>query len=879
MGAVCVATEELEDIGIGRISEEGLVIYSIPGEKEYLYHLGYLIRIETTNVPGWWEYVIDAHDGSILHRINNLPTVDYEGTISGTVKPLYSDDADAVYTFPEERLYIDGSSMNTDMSGAWSTDISSGSHTFSTELYGPWVDVNNEDYADAEYSTTFSNTVFNFTWTTSTAYIDEMTIYYQVNFIHDFWKNIMGYDGMDYRMTATVKVGDAYDNAYYSGGDGSINFGSGGSYFYNLALHADVVYHEYTHGVTHHIYPGGALPYVGQSGAIDEAYSDYFPCSITDEPYMGERLYRSSRDTYMRTCDNTNVYPDDYTDEVHHDAMIVTGALWEIRTEIGTVTTDEITHNARFGYPEAYEDLLVEILVADDDDGDLGNGTPNAPVIYEAFYNHGIGPGLALTLEHIPIPDCESSSVTHTATVDVTTTVNVNLAESFLRYSTTGGSSWSEIPLVATGTPMQFEATIPAQPVGTEVLYYLEVKNIGEQIATHPSEGSLAPHVFTIELDSQLPEIIHAEMPDQSYIIWPAMIQCDVTDNMGVSDVWVELLVNSVPVSSVYLSETETLNRWMGYIDSDVSVGDIVSYRIMAEDISMAGNVGVLPEVGWFSFEVVDYYFEPFEYEYMPYSHERITEGYGDQWNVVDYMDHTTGSGNCFKCGDPDYDVVYMDLVDAALNSPVFNLGENSTLTFWQTLHTEVSGAYPPGAYDAGIVEARSSGGTWALIEPVSGYPNLFRKTSGTGPFTHDTPCFAGECDWYEVEFDLSAYTGPTQIRWRFGSDRAIAYDGWYVDDITIETEFMDLSDDEELPEELMITAFPNPFNASCNISLTRDVEFLEIVDIEGRPVLRMRVSDLSSYVWQPEGLPTGIYTARLTGRDVDHSIRILYMK
>ncbi len=879
LSALDVAISDLGSPSTGVTEQEGIVVYSIPREKEYSYHLGYLIRIETTDIPGWWEYVIDAHDGSILHRINNLPTVHYEGTVSGPVKPFYSDDSDVIMNFFDERVYIDGSAVYTDESGLWSVDISSGTHTFETDLYGPWVNVNNEDYADANFTGSFSSSPYNFTWTTDEAYIDESTVFYQVNFIHDFWKNTMGYDGMDYRMPANVKVGDSYDNAYYSGADGSINFGSGGSYFYNLALHADVVYHEYVHGVTHHIYPGGMLPYTGQSGALDEAFSDYFPCSITDESEMGERLYRSSRSLSMRNCDNTNRYPDDYTDEVHHDAMIVTGALWEIRADIGADLTNEITHYARFGYPENYEDLLTEILIADDDDGDLGNGTPHAATIYEAFHNHGIGPGIELTLEHYPVPDAESSYMTHLAYVDVTSTVNVNLDESFLSYSTTGGSSWTEIPLLPTPTADRYMAEIPAQPMETDVLYYIEVKNVGDQIATHPEAGSIAPHMFHIGLDEQAPIITHAEMPDQSYIVWPALMQCDITDNLGISEVWCELRVNSTDVDPVVFEETETRDRWRGIIDCDVSVGDIISYKIVAVDGSMAGNTATLPETGWYSFEVVDYYFEPFEYEYMPYTHERITEGYGDQWNVVDYRNHTTDGGKSFKCGDTSFDLVYMDLVDGALVSPVFNLGENSTLSFWQFIYTEVSGYYTGYAYDGGIVEARSAGGSWVQIYPVGGYPMLYRNTSETGAFPHDTPCFGGELMWHEVEFDLSAFTGSTQIRWRFGSDRAIAYEGWYIDDVTIETEFMDLSDDTQMPESFGLAAYPNPFNAACNIALTPDIEYLEIVDIEGRSVLRLKVSDLAAFIWEPAGLPSGIYTARLIGQKGQESMKLLYLK
>jgi hypothetical protein len=251
---------------------------------------------------------------------------------------------------------------------------------------------------------------------------------------------------------------------------------------------------------------------------MNEAFSDYFPCSFTGDHYMGERLYRSSPSTYMRSLVNTNRMPDDWADQVHEDSKILSGALWEIRTALGAGYTDSLIHAACFGFPETFETMLTEVLVADDDDGDLSNGTPNAVVIYTAFFNHGIGPGLNLYCSHEPLPDSEDPLHGYTAYAIVTSTVSVNTDISYLSYSTNSGATWSNIALTRLPMSNRYSATIPAQSMGTTVDYYLYITNIGGQIVYDPPEGASSPHSFVVGTDTQNPVITHPQMPNQSPI-------------------------------------------------------------------------------------------------------------------------------------------------------------------------------------------------------------------------------------------------------------------------------------------------------------------------------------------------------------------------
>jgi len=220
---------------------------------------------------------------------------------------------------------------------------------------------------------------------------DERSLYWHTNFIHDYWKRLdPGFRGMDYPVPATAMYGTNYDNAFWNGH--GMFFGDGDQ-MDNFALYADVVYHEYGHGVTGNIYPRDILPYRGESGALNEAWSDYFPCSITNEPLLGEGgLVGGNR--YIRNIDNNLIYPRDIVGEVHYDSRIISAAMWHTRAVLGASYCDSLFHFTKYRLGNDFLTYFTDILIGDDDDGDLTNGTPNDRVLYGEFGRHGIGPGI-----------------------------------------------------------------------------------------------------------------------------------------------------------------------------------------------------------------------------------------------------------------------------------------------------------------------------------------------------------------------------------------------------------------------------------------------------------------------------------------------------
>lgn len=164
-----------------------------------------------------------------------------------------------------------------------------------------------------------------------------------------------------------------------------------------------------------------------------------------------------------------------------------------------------------------------------------------------------------------------------------------------------------------------------------------------------------------------------------------------------------------------------------------------------------------------------------------------------DQWHLSTERAHS--SSHSYKCGDSGTGS-YANHMDARLVSPMItNLPTEARLTFYQQIEAEISARSPDSAYDGGIVELSTDGGTtFSQITPVGGYPKMFRywaNTSGTrlasGPMRGQR-CFSDSLPtWTQISFDLSTYTGQDiQLRFRFGSDSSGQKEGWYVDDIAV---------------------------------------------------------------------------------------------
>ncbi len=348
--------------------------------------------------------LVDAQGGTLLGFYNDVQNDNVTGAVSGPIVPYGIQDPVEMQPFPHQLVELAGSQTITgnDGSYAFTEQPAMTMQSFTMTLSGLYADAQYEDGPDASFADSVSApSVFDPQWQyPENGRLDEMNLYYHTNFIHDWYKELdPGFSALDYPVPTVAAVNDNMDNAFWNGY--GMYFGEGGNYFYNLALFSDVIYHEYTHGITGNIYPPGRLPYEGESGAMNEAWSDYFACTIHDNPGLARGIYLNGGMSPMRNLDNNRRFPENWVDEVHTDGLIIGGAMWDTRTALGATYTDSLLHYARYGLANTFYGYFLEVLAADDDNGNIEDGTPHWIEIYNAFGDHGIGPGdepdLALT--------------------------------------------------------------------------------------------------------------------------------------------------------------------------------------------------------------------------------------------------------------------------------------------------------------------------------------------------------------------------------------------------------------------------------------------------------------------------------------------------
>lgn len=189
----------------------------------------------------------------------------------------------------------------------------------------------------------------------------------------------------------------------------------------NFANSASVLYHEYGHSVNTLFYQ--ELGTDMNNLACHEALADINSALLLDNSIIGYGTRTQDTSKYIRNVKNNCIYPDSTIGESHHDSRIMSGAFWDLREMTSIDYVAHLTHYARYGLPDdpdtgvAFTEWLMEMLMVDDDNGDLSDLTPNYDKIMQCFNRHQIGEDLlAITkMQFRPLDDVlEANIVTPT---------------------------------------------------------------------------------------------------------------------------------------------------------------------------------------------------------------------------------------------------------------------------------------------------------------------------------------------------------------------------------------------------------------------------------------------------------------------------------
>lgn len=449
-------------------------------------------------------FVTDATTGVVLYEESQILHVDVEGNVSGQATEGIGADIcgpESLMGLPYAQVQISGgSSAFADENGNFVIPHGGNTQvTVNSFMRGRYFEVFDESAGGSTPSLSMQVTppgpadfVHNAANTSETARANVNT-YLHANIVRDFtlaynpsYPVINNQLGFDINTNISSNC-----NAFYNGS--SINFYTSGGGCSNTG-NSTVVYHEYGH---HLVNTGGS----GQ-GAYGEGMSDCVAVIITDSPFLGLG-FQNNCNSPLRNADNNCQYDPGNCSScgsaIHSCGRLISGCVWSTRTYlaqsnpstyrdiIAALTINSILLHTGTGIDPS---ITIDFLTLDDDDSDIGNGTPHYQEIANGFGDHNMdAPPLNLLSFGYPDgrPALISPSGGTTFMVEVTGVAsNPQPGTGMLHVDT--GSGFVAFPMTEI-TDNIYEATFPAVECGTQVRYYVSAETTNGQTVNDPNDA------------------------------------------------------------------------------------------------------------------------------------------------------------------------------------------------------------------------------------------------------------------------------------------------------------------------------------------------------------------------------------------------------
>jgi len=841
---------------------KGLWVLAVLEGNHYKGRLCHRFLIDVDTPLGKYETFTDAENGSTLFRYDTIRYETLTGTVTGMIQLETPFDEWVERPFRDLTVYPESyNSVLTDVNGNFTVQVN-GSNPVNIEAYlaGAFSRVANQQGADAIFQGQATPGVnFEILWDDNNSNPAERCGYYSHLVGHTEIKIIEpAFTDLDFSMYCKVNLNQTC-NAYWDGS--SINFFNAGGGCTNTAQIADVVYHEYGHGVTDYQYK----PY-SPNGAQHEGWSDYFAATITDQPLIGRGFYSNNPNGYLRTCDNTNRWPEDWSGEPHNDGLIIAGALWHLRQDLGDrELADSLFHYARYGYSTNYEDYFYDVLAVDDDDNNLENGTPHAPEIYYNFGNlHGIGPGAYVNFVHTPLVDTEDAGVPIPVVSEVYAIYDLN-PDSILCYYNTGSGYQALVMQNASGDT--FATQIPGQPSGTTINYYLLGVDISGIRGTDPENAPQTTHTFYVGPDVTPPTLEVVSIPDYTIDLFgpygPFIINVTDLNDINPDSVYLHFKINDgTERNPIQLQPTGNPNEYTATLTTgeQLATGDAINFYFTATDMANTPNNGRYPASGFLPLVMSD--------EELVDDFESGTSQWdlGDGW-VLD--------------ADQSYQGDY-SITDSEGNYPN-NANNPLTLIDGYNL-TPYSHATVNFMYKSVILA-----GDYVAIE----------VTNDGGATTEEIGRITGTANWRMAQYAFDQFTGTgnenVQLIFRMVSDASGNSFGIFIDNVQISINPPSSAGDgllSDVPKSFNLEQnYPNPFNPTTTISYSLDKPgrvILDIINLMGQKVISIDEGNRNPgshlVVWEGVNADgskaaSGIYFYRLQAGERTAVKRMLLLK
>jgi len=374
--------------GTLRTSEPALELWVDPTFKGHL-AWSFTVESDSLTAPEARHYWVAAVGAPRIVYWESLVYSTHFGTVSGTMLPGSPSQPTAnnpLANVTVNRAGGGGGAQVTGNNGRYGFPSGAGVATISATLSGPHsviADLGGPLMTRSKTGTPASAIDLNF-GAAGEFETAEVSAFYWTNFIHTFANDILA-PGDLVALPTKVNI-NASCNAFWNGS--SINFFRAGGGCPNMA-YSDVVLHEYGHGID-----------ASKGGILDGGYSEGFGDSMailgTRQPCVGRDFFGAG--SCLRLAKDVNLWPPVPGEDVHSVGKRYMQFVWQLVQELKKSNSEDESFQiaAHLDLAEAaanpisIPDAVRLSFIADDDDGDLSNGTPHCTELAAAADSRNI---------------------------------------------------------------------------------------------------------------------------------------------------------------------------------------------------------------------------------------------------------------------------------------------------------------------------------------------------------------------------------------------------------------------------------------------------------------------------------------------------------
>jgi hypothetical protein len=288
-------------------------------------------------------------------------------------------------------------------------------------------------------------------------------------------------------ITPTVNIASTC-NAYYT--NNTINFYNAGGGCANTAF-STVISHEWGHGLDDRF--GGISNNTGDG--LSEGWGDIIGMYLVDSPMLGSGFQTAN--VALRRGDNSLLYPQTGA-AVHTAGQVWMGFAWQLRQQLRTAfgtpqalaISEQIVIGSIVANATNQTNAVTQVFVADDDDGNLLNGTPHYTQLRAAAL-----------LKNLPYPEQQVVSITHAPLANTVRRLEPRMVNVVAAPVTSGAVTDVRLNYSVNGGPNQvrgmktnggtngYRALLPGIASGS-TSYYIEAVHNGTTTVRLPASGS-----------------------------------------------------------------------------------------------------------------------------------------------------------------------------------------------------------------------------------------------------------------------------------------------------------------------------------------------------------------------------------------------------